>query len=354
MGQGGICVEERILDSLGFGVMVIGRWSREIHAFNRRMEEIAGISADEALGRQVAEVFAHISGLDLEAIDAEIRAKGGFEARSLEVVRPSGDVVYRHLRGDVLDAAPGEEEAVVVSVSDITEQEWTRQCLTRYVSRDVAELLLARRGQEAIRGEEVEIAVLVADMREFTATAEGLTPEELFATVNAYLEKMVGIVIRNRGSIDKFTGDGFMAVFGAPSAFGDEARRALTAALELREAVSALAAERSRDGLPALELGYSIHWGPALAGSLGNLLRMEYTVIGDTVNVAHRIQSLAEPGEIYATAAAAAAAGEGLAWDEGRWVRVRGRKGPVKVQRLLGWAAESPPRPEGLRAAVPA
>ncbi|MBI5445705.1 MAG: hypothetical protein HY900_31375 [Deltaproteobacteria bacterium] len=341
MGEGGLRVEQRILDSLGFGVMVVGRWSRTITGYNRRMEEIAGIPAAAALGRQVADVFSHIPAPVLDSMDDEIRANGCFEARSLEVVRPSGEVAYRHLRGDVLDVAPGEEEAVVVSLIDVSEQEWTRRCFTRYVSRDVAELLLSRRGLEAIRGEEVEVAVLVADMRDFTGTAEGLTPEELFDTVNAYLEKMVGVVVRNRGCIDKFTGDGFMAVFGAPSAYGDEARRAISAALELREAGCRLARERRAQGLPALDLGYSVHWGPALAGSLGSAARMEYTVIGDTVNLAHRLQSLAEGGDVYATASAVLAAGEGFSWEAGRWVRVRGRKAPVKVHRLVGRSPEA-------------
>lgn len=341
MGEGGFGVEKRFLDSLGFGLMVVGRWSRAILAFNRRMEEIAGVPAAAVLGRQVAEVFGHIPGLDLEAIDAEIREKGSFEARDLEVVRPSGERLYRHLRGDVLQVSPGEEEAVVVSVVDVTDQEWMLRCFTRYVSRDVAELLLSRRGLEAIRGEEVEVAVLVADMRDFTATAEGLTPEELFETVNAYLEKMVEVVLRHRGSIDKFTGDGFMAVFGAPSAYGDEAARAITAALELRDEVSRFAEDRRRRGLPALDLGYSIHWGPALAGSLGSQLRMEYTVIGDTVNLAHRLQSQAGPGDVYASAAAVAAGGAEFQWESGSWIRVRGRKAPVKVQRLVGRVPES-------------
>ena len=173
-------------------------------------------------------------------------------------------------------------------------------------------------------------------MNEFTAAAEGLTPEELFETLNAYLTPMVEIVARHRGTLDKFTGDGFMAVFGAPAALGQEAGRALTSALELREEVGRLTAKRRAEGLPGLELGYGVHWGPALAGSLGSVLRMEYTVVGDTVNVAHRLQALAGGGEICASRAAARAAGDGFLWGEGWWVRIRGRKAPLKVQPLLG------------------
>jgi class 3 adenylate cyclase len=306
------------------------------------MEEITGVPAARVLGCTVNDVFGHIQGLDVEALDAEIRAKGGFEARGLRLDRGKGDVVYRHVRGDVLAGEPGEEDGVVVSLQDVTEHEWMRLCFTRYVAREVAEKLLSERGRERIRGEEVEVAVLVADMREFTAAAEGLTPEELFETLNAYLEPMVDVVMRHRGTVDKFTGDGFMAVFGAPCAVGDEAARALEAALELREEVARLATVRRPLGLPNLDLGYGIHWGPALAGSLGGPLRMEYTVVGDTVNLAHRLQALAKGGEIYASAATARVAGAGFAWGEGWWVRIRGRKAPVKVQPLLERREASP------------
>ena len=334
----GLNIEQRVLDRLGWGVVVIGRWSRKILAYNRRMEEITGVPSTAALNRGMGEVFGHVQGLDLEAFDAELRETGTISPRSLRLVRPGGEVVYRHVRGDVIEGPPGDEEAVIGSVQDVTEQEWMRHCFTRYVAREVAERLMAEKTQDRLRGEEVEVAVLVADMRNYTAAAEGLTPEELFETVNAYLEPMVDVVIRHRGTLDKFIGDGFMAVFGAPSPLGDEATRALRAALELRTDVAALTEARREAGLPHLGLGYGVHWGPALAGSLGSPIRMEYTVIGDTVNLAHRVQALAGPGEIFATSGAARAASDGFIWGEGQWVRVRGRKAPVKVQPLLGRA----------------
>lgn len=341
MGTARINIEQRILDSLGWGVLVVGRWSRTILAYNATLGEITGISEADAVGRSVMDVFGHIQGIDFDAIDDEIRRTGRFDSRCLRLERPGGEIVYRQIRGDVLARAPDEEEGVVASVQDVTEREWMRVCFNRYLAPQVAELLLSKGRPERIAGEEVEVAVLVADMREFTSAAEGLTPRELFDTVNAYLEPMVEIATLYGGTIDKFTGDGFMAVFGAPRAAGNDAARALCAALDLRERVSSLSAERRAADRPSMGLGFGVHWGPALAGSLGSLLRMDYTVIGDTVNLAHRLQSLAGPGEIYATRAAVQAAGAGFVWGEGTWVRVRGRKAPVKIQPLLGVTPES-------------
>lgn len=326
----------RILDSLGWGVLVVGRWSRTINRYNRRMAEITGFSADAALGRHVADFFSYLRGLDLEALDEEIQRTGGFEARSLRLERHGGEVVYRHLRGDVLEGGAGEEEAVVVSVQDVTEREHMRLCMARYLTREVAELVLSVRPGELLEGRELDVAVLVADMRDFTDAAEGLTPEELFETLNAYLAPMAEIVVGHRGMIDKFTGDGFMAVFGAPSVTGGEVDRALRTALDLVRVVEDLSGARGRLGLPRVGVGYGVHWGTAQAGNLGSDLRMEYTVVGDTVNLAHRVQALAAAGEVLATRAAVKEAHDNFRWGDGRWVRLRGRKAPVKVQPLLG------------------
>ncbi len=329
-----------ILDSLGWGVMVVGRWTRVVSVFNRGMTEITGVKPAAALGRRVEEVFGHIQGLDFEALDREIRETGRIEARSLRLVRPGGEVIFRHLRGDVLRGAADGAERVVVSLQDVTEREVMRLCLTRYLARDVVEFLMAARAEGPVAGREVEVAVLVADVRNFTEAAEGLTPEELFEVLNAYLGPMVEATCRHHGMVDKFTGDGFMAVFGAPLTEKGEAARALRAALAVADAVAQVSLARQAAGSAVLHLGYGVHWGPAVAGSLGALSRMEFAVVGDTVNLAHRLQAVAAPGEVLVTREAVAAAGDGFRWGEARWVRVKGRKAPVKVVALLGLEPE--------------
>lgn len=345
MASGGLNIEQRILDSLGWGVLVVGRWSRTILAYNARMTEMTGVSEEQAVGRSVMEVFGHLRGMDFESIDDEIRRTGRFASRCVRLERPGGEVVFRQLQGDVLEGTQGEEEGVVASVQDVTEREWMRACFSRYLAPQVAEFLIAKGGLDRLAGQEVEVAILVADMREFTTAAEGLTPDELFETLNAYLAPMVEIVALHGGTVDKFTGDGFMAVFGAPLPQGGDARRALSAALDLRERVEGLNQVRRSAGQPAMGLGFGVHWGPAAAGSLGSPLRMEYTVVGDTVNLAHRLQALAGAGEIFASQDTVRATGDEFLWGEGQWVRIRGRKAPVKVASLLGRSPEVRPAP---------
>lgn len=223
------------------------------------MEEISGIPATQPLRKEVGQGFGHLEGLDLEALDAKIRETGRFEASSLRLVRPTGEVVFRHICGDVLEGGAGTEEAVVAGVQDVTDREFIRIRMSRYFASEVAALVLAGRSGERIGSREVEVAILVADMRNFAATAAGMTPEELFETLNAYLEPLADVVVPQRGMIDKLTGDGFMDVFGLASTAGDEADRALEAALELPAEVGKMAEERSGKGTPVLDLGFGVH-----------------------------------------------------------------------------------------------
>jgi len=248
----------RIFESSGWGVLVVGRWSRK-RPCNRGTHEISGIPAADAVARPVGEVFGQLRGLDLESLDAEVRETGRFETRSLRLERPSVEVVFRHLRGDVLAGGAGTEEAVVVSVQDVTERGLLRLCMSCYLDREVVDLVLSCCPDEPVAGQELAVAVLVADTRGSTDTAEGLTPEGLFETRNAYLEPMVEIAVRHRGMVDKSTGDDFMAVFGVPCATGSEPELPLTAAVELADAVEASSRQRERAGSPRLGLGYGVH-----------------------------------------------------------------------------------------------
>ncbi len=137
-------------------------------------------------------------------------------------------------------------------------------------------------------GDSVEgtMTVLFSDIRRFTTLSEGLTPKQTFAFVNDYLRRMEPLITRHGGFIDKYIGDAIMAVFPGSA---DDAVRA--SAAMLRE-LAAFNAERGEPGVPALEIGIGLHRGPLMLGTVGGVNRMEGTVIGDTVNLASRVESL--------------------------------------------------------------
>ncbi|HWE41765.1 MAG TPA: adenylate/guanylate cyclase domain-containing protein [Gemmatimonadaceae bacterium] len=147
-------------------------------------------------------------------------------------------------------------------------------------------------------GEKRQVAVLFSDIRGFTALSETMTPEEIATLLSEYFTEMVECVFRNNGTLDKFIGDAVMAQWGAPIGEPDDADRAMRAALEMMTALEELNARWRREGRPELSIGIGLNFGEAFAGNIGSERRLEFTVIGDTVNTASRLCSAADGGEI--------------------------------------------------------
>jgi class 3 adenylate cyclase/tetratricopeptide (TPR) repeat protein len=168
--------------------------------------------------------------------------------------------------------------------------------LRRYLPAVVAEGVL--HDQERLRGERREVAVLFADAVNFTRLSASLDAEATFQLINDLLGRLVACVHRYDGLVDKFTGDGLMAVFGAPVAHENDPELAVRAALDMQQAAAEFAPiAQARLGAP-LQIRIGIHSGPAIAGILGTAEQVAYTVIGETVNVAARLEARAEPGHI--------------------------------------------------------
>jgi len=140
-------------------------------------------------------------------------------------------------------------------------------------------------------GRKQEVAVMFTDIRDFTSLSETLKPEEVVELLKEYHAKMVNIIFENDGTLDKFIGDGIMATFGTPDPKPDDAYRAVVAGIQMKKALLELNLVRSKNGLTAIRQGIGIHFGSVIAGNIGTENRMEYTVIGDTVNLASRIES---------------------------------------------------------------
>ena len=167
--------------------------------------------------------------------------------------------------------------------------ERARQRLGVYVSEEVASSAMA--GELALGGSNMKAAVLFSDLRGFTRYAEGLSPERLVEELNAYLHEMVAEIRAEGGVVDKYIGDAIMAVFGVPSGHPDDAARAIRAAERMRVALHRHNGDRAARGLPPLAHGVGVHYGAMVAGNIGTAERMQYTVIGDAVNLASRLES---------------------------------------------------------------
>ena len=141
-------------------------------------------------------------------------------------------------------------------------------------------------------GETLEVTVMFCDIRGFTTLSEKMAPEKIVALLNEYFTGLEKCVARHGGVINKYIGDAIMVLFGAPIPSATHASDALAAALEMRETLSGMNKGWKERGLPEIRFGIGLHSGPVLAGNIGAANRMEYTVIGDTVNTASRIEGL--------------------------------------------------------------
>jgi adenylate cyclase len=207
--------------------------------------------------------------------------------------------------------------------------------LSRFLPAAVARSIWAGAAELRLGGERRDVTVLFADVVSFTPFAEASPPERVVVFLNQLFTTLSEVVFRHDGTVDKFIGDCVMAVFGAPQAQDDHVARAVAAAEDMQRFVEAQSpAWRQEFGFD-VRLGIGINTGEAVVGNLGSEARMEYTVIGDTVNVAARLEAMARPGQTLVTAEVAGKTGSGFRFGALGQFEIRGKRLPVSVMELL-------------------
>jgi len=220
----------------------------------------------------------------------------------------------------------------------LREKEMIKRAFTRYVAREVVEEILKDPENLVLSGERRQVTVLFCDVRGFTPMSERLAPEEVVLLLNDFYNLMIETTFKFDGTLDKFLGDAVMAVFGAPMAHPDHSARAIRTALAMQEGISGLNEKRARDGKEAISVGIGVSAGEAVAGTVGTEDRMEYTVIGDSVNLAARLESNAKPGQILISHRTYERVRDLVdARPLGR-IRVKGKEEEVEVYEVLGLA----------------
>jgi len=246
----------------------------------------------------------------------------------------SGREHYHSIHGEVFYNQRGENRGVLVLVDDISEAEILRDTFGRFLSQQVMEKILSDADLRSLRSARRDVTVLFADMRDFTAFAEQHPPEQVVDVLNAYFDVMVQVLFEYQGTLDKFLGDGILALFGTPLVQSDHPQRAVQVALDMQRAATRLNATRQRRGQPTLHIGIGINSGEAIVGNIGSEKRMEYTVIGDMVNVAQRLQALARGGEIVIGASTLPHVQSLVTVYDTVETHVKGRRQPVLAHRI--------------------
>jgi adenylate cyclase len=236
-------------------------------------------------------------------------------------------------------------------VDGLKERDKLRTTFGKYMTAAVMDHLMA--GKVALGGESLTVTILFTDIRSFTTISEAMDPQQLVGLLNEYFTEMVGIVMQEDGVVDKYIGDAIMAVFGAPVPKASDAANAVRAAVRMRKALAHLNERLAARGIAPLHTGIGIHTGVVVAGNIGSESRMEYTVIGDAVNLASRLETSTKELGINVLVSEDTYA---LTKDVGRMrpvreITVKGRKRPVMTYELLGLAGTEAEAESGSSAA---
>jgi adenylate cyclase len=270
---------------------------------------------------------------DREILDLMAEGMGYAEmAERLGTTQESIDRRVTELFGRLSEGAGRGAAAAVDELKRLHAAVVDRETSTRALREFVPSQVADRIGATPLEQQELEATILFSDIRGFSTLAERLTAREVADLLATHLAAMAEVVLEHGGTIDKFAGDAVMAVFGAPDPLPDHAERALRCALAMQTRQADLNA--AGDGREPIHIGIGVNTGTVIAGTVGGGGRLEYTVLGDAVNVAQRIQTEAGAGEVMATAATVAAAPEMRAEPVGP-VTVKGRSEPVELCRVL-------------------
>jgi adenylate cyclase len=214
----------------------------------------------------------------------------------------------------------------------LRKKEVIQDAFGKYVNPEIVDMILNNPDSQWFQGRAIPVTVMFTDIRGFTSFSEKTLPEQVVAVLNEHFTMATEIIIRHGGHVDKFIGDAVLAVFGALMEYDDHAERAVRAAVTLQSAL--LKGEKT--GGENIRIGIGINTGQVIAGNIGSQQRMEYTVIGDAVNLASRLTGIAGPSEIIVSRATYTAIATDMNAEKLAPVMVKGKSEPIEIYRVAG------------------
>ena len=268
----------------------------EIYYANKSAEKLFGFN-ESYEGRKIWEAIPFTEKND-QLIQLFINAvKQGRDIHSLVKYENNGGKIFTlHVSITYMNESGG---IFAAAVRDLTEILRINSAFARYTSPEIARYVLHTPGGEKQGGQLRDVSILMSDLRGFTALSTELSPDTLITILNHYFEEMITVIERWKGTLIEFLGDGLFVVFNAPNDDENHANNAVSCAVEMENAMKAVNEWNTLNGYPSLEMGIGINSGPAVVGNIGSDVRMKYGCIGETVNLAGRVETFTIGGQIY-------------------------------------------------------
>ncbi|HEY6328280.1 MAG TPA: adenylate/guanylate cyclase domain-containing protein [Blastocatellia bacterium] len=239
---------------------------------------------------------------------------------------------------DLLNAVASSTSMAVVNATthdQLVREALARAAYGRFMPKHIVDEILVNPEALILGGTNKVVTILFSDIRGFTPLAEGLPPEKVVQILNEYFACMTPIVFENHGLLDKYIGDGLMALFGVPHDDGNAAANAARAATAMQKKVVELNQSLTARGMPEIHIGIGINTGNVTVGYIGSEQRTDYTAVGDAVNIAARLEEQALPDQIIASQSTIEAISDGLSTRSCCELRVKGKKEPVQVHEVV-------------------
>ena len=326
---------ESILRSMSNGVVTLDA-GNVVSKVNQSALRILQRSEGEMLGHEVGDVFSGPNSWVTNSLDKVLRTGRADSTVDSDLVLGRRQAVSVNMTAVPLQDMHDERIGSMLIMEDITREKRLRNTMSRYMSKAVMDELLED-GNAALRGVNREVSVLFSDIRGFTTMSERLGARETVAMLNDYFTDMVDVVFAHNGILDKYIGDMIMAVFGSVRSRRDDAANAVLVGSRMMMALRELNLRRSAAGQEPIHIGIGISTGDVVAGSIGSPKRLEYTVIGDRVNLAERLQNA---NKYYGTGVlmcetTAARLNKPVRMRDLDLIRVRGMQAPVSLCEVM-------------------
>jgi adenylate cyclase len=280
---------ESILKSLSNGVATVDP-NFVVTKINDAALHILGHLEEDLVGRPVTQVFGNANNWILKSLNFVSKTGGSDYHADADLMRDDGSMVSANLTVTPLLDIDGNSIGFLLVFEDLTREKRMRITMSRYLAKEVVDKLLESDVDDIFASSQ-QATVIFSDIRHFASITESLGADETVHMLNAYFTDMVEVVLRHGGILDKYIGDAIMAVFGAPLVAPRDADNAVAASIEMIRALDRFNQDRISNGREPIEVGIGISTGEVIAGSIGTAKRMDYTIIGESVNLAARLES---------------------------------------------------------------